>query len=76
MFKDKKSLVDVAIELDIETSVVLYFHTDYLRLIKMDGLVRIYNDLKDDFPLFFHLYRRIKIEGLKKHDITELLQNQ
>lgn len=76
MFKDKKSLVDVAIELDIETSVVLYFHGDYLQLTRMDDLVRIYNDLKDDFPIFFHLYRRIKKEGLKKQDITELLKSQ
>jgi ATP-dependent helicase/DNAse subunit B len=42
----------------------------------MDGLVKIYNELKNDFPLFFHLYRRIKKEGLSKEDITELVENQ
>ncbi len=30
----------------------------------------------NDFPRFFHLYKRVKKEGLNKHDITELLENQ
>lgn len=76
MFKDKNSLVDVAIELDIKTDVVLNFYADYLRLVKMDGLVKIYNELGKDFPLFFHLYRRIKNGCLSKEDITELVENQ
>ncbi len=76
MFKDKKTLADVAIEFDIKTDVVLSFHSDYLRLVRMDGLVKIYNDLRNDFPIFFHLYRRIKKEGLSKEDIIELVENQ
>ena len=76
MFKDKNSLADVAIELDIKTDTVLNFYADYLRLVRMDGLVRIYHDLGKDFPLFFHLYRRIKKEELGKEDITELVENQ
>jgi hypothetical protein len=75
MFKDKKTLADVAIELDIKTDTVPNFHSDYLRLARMDGLVKIYNELKNDFPLFFHLYRRIKKEGLSKGDIIELVGN-
>jgi len=42
----------------------------------MGWLVKIYKDLKNDFPLFIHLYRRIKKEGLNKHDITVLVKNQ
>jgi transposase len=76
MFKDKNPLADVAIELDIKTDMVLNFHADYLRLVRMDGLVKIYNDLRNDFPPFFQLYRRIKKEGLGKGDITELVENQ
>ena len=49
----------------LNTDAVLNYHADYLRLLKMDGLVKIYNELKNDFPLFFHLYRRIKKEGIK-----------
>ncbi len=76
MFKDKLSLADVAIELDIKTDVVLNFHSDYLRLMRMDGLVKIHNDLKNDFPLFFYLYRRIKKEQLSIQDITNLVKGQ
>jgi hypothetical protein len=76
MFKDKKSLADVAIELDIKTNAVLDFYSDYLRLIRMNILVSIYKDLKDTWPVFFHLYRRLKKEGLNKQDITKLLDNQ
>ncbi len=42
----------------------------------MDGLVDISKELKNDWPLFFHLYRRVKREGLNKQDITDLLKNQ
>jgi len=41
----------------------------------MDGLSFIYRELKNDFPLFFHLYRPMKKEGLSKEDITELVEN-
>ena len=46
MFKDRKPLEDVAIELDLDTDTVLFYYEDYLRLLKMDWLVRIYHDLK------------------------------
>ena len=47
MFKDRKPLEDVAIELDLDTNTVLYYYKDYLRLLKMGWLVKIYNDLKE-----------------------------
>jgi hypothetical protein len=62
IFKDKKPLEDVAIELDIKSSAVLDYYNDYLRLTKMNVLVKIYKELKSDFPLFLHLYNRIKKE--------------
>ena|SRR6476661_7472995 len=76
IFRDKKSLVDAAIEIDQEANIILNYYTDYLRLTRMDGLVSIYRDLKDDFPVFIHLYRRVKKDGLNKQDITTLLKSQ
>ena len=76
MFKDKKILADVAIELDIKSSTVLDIYSDYLMLTRMNILVKVYAELKNDFPLFLHLFRRIKKERLNKQNITELLQNQ
>lgn len=76
MFKDGKSLVDVAIEIDQESNTVLNYYKDYLRLTRMKDLVTIYIELKDDFPHFFHLYKRVKKEGLNKKGISDLLENQ
>jgi hypothetical protein len=60
MFKDRKPFEDVAIELDLDTDTVLFFYEDYLRLLKINWLVKIYKDLKKDFPLFIYLYKRVK----------------
>jgi hypothetical protein len=54
MFRDNKSLVDAAIEIDQEANIILNYYGDYLRLESMDGLISIYRDLKDDSPVFFH----------------------
>jgi len=62
MFKDRKALEDVANEMDLDTDTVLSFYKDYLRLVKMDWLFKIYNDLNKDFSMFYYLYQRIKKE--------------
>lgn len=54
MFKDNKVLTDVAIELDQDTDTVLYYYNDYLRLVNMNRLVTIYQELKDDLLIFCH----------------------
>jgi hypothetical protein len=76
MFKDRKPLVDIAIEMDLDTDTVFCYYNDYLRLLKMDWLFKMYNDLKNDFPLFIYLFKRIKKEGLNKQDIIDLVKNQ
>jgi hypothetical protein len=75
MFKEGKSLVDVVIELDLDTDQVQAFYSDYLDLINRTYLINIHSELKNDFPLFLHLFRRIKKEGLNKQDITDLLES-
>ncbi len=76
MFKEGKSLIDVVIELDLDTDQVKAFYSDYLILENRKYLTDVYLDLKYDFPLFLHLFKRIKKEGLNKQDITELLESQ
>ena len=56
----------MAIELDLDTDAVLFYYEDYLRLLKMDWLIKIYKDLKNDFPPFIYLYKRIKKRGLEQ----------
>ena len=75
MFKDGLPLEDVAIGLDIESPTVLFYYQDYLQLVNMGRLVNIYEELKDDLPLFLRLYRRIKKERLSKPELDILLKN-
>ena len=75
MFKEGKSLIDVVIELDLDTDQVQAFYSDYLDLTNRKYLINIYSELKNDFPLFLHLFGRIKKESLNKQDITDLLKS-
>ena len=74
MFQDGRPLTEVAIELDIESPTVICYYEDYLKLVNMRKLVAIYNDVKNDLPLFIHMYGRIKKEGLSKQQIKDLLK--
>ncbi len=53
MFKDGLPLEDVAIELDIGFPTVLCYYEDYHKLANMRRLVSVYNEVKDDLPLFY-----------------------
>jgi hypothetical protein len=48
MFSDGKSLVNVAIALDIGADEVLGIHNDYLRLLNLDSLMTLYRELDDN----------------------------
>ena len=76
MFSDGKSLVNVAIALDIGADEVLGIHNDYLRLLNLDSLMTLYRELDDnDFNLLVYLYRQLKWEGLaNRNDILNVVQ--
>ena len=78
MFRDKKSLTLVVVELGLIAKTVMQYYEDYLSLKRMDILVEIYPEIlqKYNWNIFYHLYRKIKEEGLTKEDITELVQNK
>ncbi len=42
MFKDKLPLADVAIELEIGMDTVLSYYKDYLRLVRTNGFMSIF----------------------------------
>src|SRR6185437_1370386 len=76
MFKENKSLVDVVIELDLDTDKVQAYYSNYLDLTNRNKLTDIYLELKNDFPFLLHLYKRIQEEKLSKQYINALLENQ
>jgi hypothetical protein len=77
LFRENKSLTKVVVELDIDARTVYKYYEDYLSLKRMNILVEIYPEVLQacNWHIFYHLYRRIKEEGLDKQDITDLIQN-
>jgi hypothetical protein len=78
MFREKKSLTEVVVELNINALTVSKHYEHYLSLKGMDTLVETYPEILQSYnwDIFYQLYRKIKEEGLSKADITELLQNK
>jgi hypothetical protein len=76
LFSDGRSLVDVAIVLDIDADDVLGIHNDYLRLLNLDSLMTLYRELEDsDFNLLVYLYHQLRWEGLaNRNDILNVVQ--
>ncbi len=64
MFKDGKSRVDVAIELDIESYEAISVFHDYLQLINLDRLVTTYQYLGINLSKFLELFDMMKEEGI------------
>jgi transposase len=76
LFREKKSLTEVVITLDLEADTVLYYYKDYLRLNHVYKLVNLYHNLGKDLPLFLHLFNRIKEEGLSREEIAYMIEIQ
>jgi len=76
LFREKKSLTEVVITLDLEADTVLYYYKDYLRLNHLYKLVNLYHSLGRDLPLFLHLFNRIKEEGLSREEIAYMIEIQ
>lgn len=75
LFKKCTNLVDVAIALNIDTDEVLGMYSDYLRLLNLQKLIVIYNEIGNDIYLLEHLYHDLKNEGLcNKQDIFNIVQ--
>ncbi len=77
LFKENKSLVDVAITLNMDADDVSDLHTDFLRLSNMDKLMAMYRELGDEISLLEWLYDNLKWYGLaNKKDIYNILQQE
>jgi transposase len=76
LFREKKSLTEVVITLDLEADTVLYYYKDYLRLNHVYKLVNLYHNLGKDLPLFLHLFNRMKEEGLSREEIAYMIEIQ
>jgi hypothetical protein len=78
MFRENKSLLEVVVELDMDALTVSKYYEEFLSLKGMNTLVEIYPEILQSYNwnLFYHLFRKIKEEGLSNQDIAEILQNK
>ncbi len=76
LLKKNTDLIDVAIDLNMDTSEVLDRFNDYLQLSSKDKLMAMYREMGDeDIQLLDHLYKELKRYGLcNKRDIFNILQ--
>jgi hypothetical protein len=68
MFKDGKSKIQVAIDLNLEKDDVVTLFEDYLSLVNLDKLMSIYKELDKDIYLFHYLFHHLKCEGIATKD--------
>ena len=78
LLKENKSLVDVAITLNIEAWEVLDRFNEYLQLSSKDKLMAIYREMgDDDIELLVYLYKELQRHGLdNRSDISTLVQQE
>lgn len=79
MFKDKKSLVDVLIELDLPASEVENIenmYSDYLKLDHREIITLFHNEIKDCFPDFLKYYKIVKTTNdPQRNKIRSIIDN-
>src|SRR5215831_18149284 len=73
LFSEGNSPVDVAIALDLQTDQVLAIYREFWELEGMYGLAQIYEEAKYDLHDLLRLHRIVKVRGMEKQDITNVL---
>jgi hypothetical protein len=64
MFRENKSRVEVAIALNLEAGDVVALFEDYLKLLNLDKLFTIYQELGNGIYVLDHLFFQLKEEGI------------
>ena len=70
--QDLPDLLSVSIELDIGPDEVEEYHRDYLRVVNMNELARIYRDTKGKLGLFLDFYYELHLYNIDLANIQEV----
>jgi predicted transcriptional regulator len=73
-FSEGKTLVDVAVSLNLTQPEVTQFYREYWDLMKLHCLNKIYEDLGEDIGAFLKLYALCNSAGFDKKRVVELLK--
>ena len=69
LFKDKKSLLDVTIELGVSAEETKKAFLDFWDMSSVDDFRGVYEDIKPDLPAIVSLWKTIKEKGLGVKDV-------
>ena len=76
LFLDGRSLVEVAIELDLPASGVEKIYDDFVRLRHQHLIPRFYNEIKQSFPDFIQYYKIVtKLNEGEKNEVKIIIDN-
>jgi transposase len=73
LFSDRKTPLEVAIELNLRESEATKFYREYWRLKQLHNLNMVYEDVKGDIEPFLRLYRLSKAKGIGVKQVVNLL---
>jgi hypothetical protein len=74
LFSDRKTPLEVAIELNLNESEVTEFYKEYWKLKQLHNLKMVYEELKGDIDPFLKLYRLSKAAGMNVQQVVNLLK--
>jgi hypothetical protein len=73
LFSDRKTPLEVAIELNLSESEATQFYREYWRLNQLHNLNMVYEEVKGDIEPFLRLYRLSKRKGIGLKHVVNLL---
>jgi hypothetical protein len=74
LFSDRKTPLEVAIELNLRESEATKFYREYWRLKQLNNLNMIYEELRGDVAPFLRLYRLSKRKGMGVKQVVDALE--
>jgi transposase len=74
LFSDRKTPLEVAIELNLKESEATKFYKEYCKLKQLHNLNMVYEELRGDIDPFLRLYRLAKRKGMGARHVINLLE--
>jgi len=71
----KKSNLETAIELGLSATETIELQKQYRQLINDDNFSKVYEEIKNDIPIFVELYEKMKEEGLDSDKVVEAVES-
>jgi hypothetical protein len=75
LFYQGKKPIEVAVALNLNAQKTSKLYKDYLKLEGFHKLVLVYDEINDNLSLFLKLYYAIIQNGIKPHEIANLVKN-